>query len=115
VFSQEDSGKTILLNSEENALDVQIHDFIPPILLIDLVEFRSPSCTRIGKQNIDMIGVLFYFFDQALNLRDLGTICWDGVRFGAGLFVLECIQRGNSLVAGAGFARRDEDFGAPCL
>jgi hypothetical protein len=62
-----------------------------------------------------VIGVLLYPFDQSLNLRDLGTIRWDGVGLCLWFFVGERIQSCDGFVAGARFAGGDEDFGTSCL
>lgn len=105
----------VLLNGEEDALDVEIHDLVPSVLLFDLVKIRPPRGTSIRKQDIHMICMLLYLFDQAFNLGNLGTVGWDSVGPGTGLLVGQRIQGSNSFVACAGFAARDEDLGASGL
>jgi hypothetical protein len=50
-------GSVVLLSAEENALDVQVHDFVERALG-SLVKRRAPRGTRVGEQDVDMIGVL---------------------------------------------------------
>jgi hypothetical protein len=105
----------LLLDREKHPLDIQIHHLIPPILLIDLVNVTSPCSARIRKQNVHVIGVLLYLFDQSLNLGYFGAVGGNGVCFRARLFVGKCVEGCNGFIARAGFAAGDENFGAACL
>jgi len=57
-----------------------------------------------------MICRLLHLGDQALDVRYLGAICWEGNGLGAGTFVLEGVQGGAGGVAGGGFAGGNVDF-----
>jgi FAD/FMN-containing dehydrogenase len=59
--------------------------------------------------------MLLHLLHQSLNLRDLGTVSGDGVRFRAGLFVGQCVEGCDGFITRAGFAAGDEDFGTACL
>jgi hypothetical protein len=108
-------GRGLLLNGEEHTLDVQVHDLVPPIFLVHLVEFRAPGCTSVGEEDIHMIGMLLHLLDQSLNFRHLGAVCRYGVCSCAGLFVGQGIQRYNRFIASTGLPAGNEDFGAAGL
>lgn len=102
---------SILLDTQEDALDIQVHDFRECALRV-LVEGRSPRSASIREQDIYMVGVLANFSDQALDLGGFGDIGWD--RNGLA-FEWECIEGSASFLARGGFARCDEDLRATGL
>jgi len=107
--------KAVLLYREKHALDIQIHDPVPPILLVHLIEPTPPCRSRICKQNINMIRMLCYFSHQPFNISNFGAVGGNRVCGCARLFVGERIESGDGFGTGAGFARGDEDLGAASL
>lgn len=81
-----------LLNRKEHALDIQIHDAIPSILLIHIVKIRAPRRARIRKQYIHVIRVLPHFCDQPVDLAELAAVGGDAVGAGVGGFVGEGVE-----------------------
>jgi hypothetical protein len=108
-FQLDKKGQNILLNGIKDALYIQIHDFAKRILGM-LVESSAPGGTSVCKQNINVICVFGNFFDQALNLRDLAAVCWDGDGNRAGSFVGQCVQGCTSFLASLCFSGCDEYF-----
>ena len=104
-------GVSGLLNANEDALDVQVHDFRPSALG-GLVERRAPRGAGVGEQDVDMVGMLGDFCDEALDFGGFGDVCGDGDGFaGEG----KGVEGGAGFFAGGRFARGDEDFGAAGL
>jgi hypothetical protein len=100
----------ILLDREKHPLDIQVHHLIPPILLIHFIDVTSPCSSRIREQNVHVIGVLLYLFDQSLNLGYFGAVGGNRVCFRAWLLVGKCVQGCYGFIACAGFAAGDEDL-----
>jgi len=69
-------GFYVLLNTEEDTLHVQVHDFVECVLR-SLVERGAPRSTSVSEQDVDMVGVLGHLSDQAFNFRWFGDIGWD--------------------------------------
>jgi hypothetical protein len=83
--------RDVLLDCEKHALDVQIHDFVPGILLICLFEFTTPGGSCIGKENVHVIGMFADFLHKAIDFRYLGAVGRDGDGYGARRLVGEGI------------------------
>lgn len=79
------------------------------------VEGLAPGGAGVGEQNVDVVCVLLDACEQRLNARDVGAVGGDGDGTGAGCEVGECVEGFGGCVAGGGFARGDEDFGAACF
>lgn len=112
ICKRREGRSSILLNRKEHALHVQIHDLIPTILLVYFLEFAAPGRARVREKNVNVVGVLFNFLDQSLDLRDFGAIGGDRDGFA---FAWQSIESCDSIVACAGFAGCDEDLGTACL
>jgi hypothetical protein len=104
-----------LLNREEHSFDVQVHDLVPPIRLVHLIEPTPPTRARVREKYVHVLRVLPDFLHQALNLGYLGTIRRNAVCARARRQVRERIEGRDGGVACRGFARRYEDFGTPGL
>ena len=79
------------------------------------VELLTPSRAGVREEDIDMIGCLRHFSDEALNFGDFCGIGGDGYGAGIGVLVWQSVEGGAGGVAGGGFAGGDVDFGAPDL
>ncbi len=104
----------ILLHTVKHTLHVQIHHLTPHLLRVR-VELLAPGGAGIGEQDVDMVGSLAHLVDEPVQLvhaRDIGGD-GDGPRRGA--LVGEGVEGVDGLVAGAGLARGDVDFGAAGL
>lgn len=103
-----------LLDRVEHALDVQIHHLAERIRGVCLE--RSPPCSSgIGEEDVDVVGCLRDLGGEAFDLGDLRRVGGDGDGAGAGAFPGQGVQFADGLVAGAGFAGGDVDFGAAGL
>jgi len=96
----------VLLDAEEDTLHVQVHDFIERALW-GLVEWCTPRGTSIREQDVDMVGVLGHFSDQAFDFRWFGNVGWYRNSLAR---ERECIKRSACFLAGSSLARCDEDF-----
>lgn len=105
----------VLLNSKENPLNINIHNLIPPILLIYLFKLTAPARARICKQNVHMIRMFRNFSNQPLDLRDFGAISGNAVCARIGVFIGKRVECCDGGFAGGGFAGGYEDFGTAGL
>jgi len=69
-----------LLYTMEHALDVQIHDLAERVFRRP-IERRSPRCSRVREQDINMLGMLRDLLNQALDLGEFGDVGWDRYGF----------------------------------
>lgn len=101
----------VLLRTNKNTLHVQVNNLLERILRV-LVEFLSPCCTSIGKQDIYFIRVLLHLFNQSLNFSGFCEVGGDGDGFAvSGEFVESCA----GFFAGFLLSGCDEDLGAAGL
>lgn len=68
--------QAILLSTVEHALDIQVHD-LAECLMRMRVEVCTPCSAGVGEQNVNMVCLFLNLFHQALDLGDLGDVCWD--------------------------------------
>jgi len=99
-------GISLLLSTEEDTLHVQVHDFVESVLR-GRVEGCAPRGSGIGEQDVDVVGVLGHFGDQAFDFGRFGDVCWDGDGFAG---ERKRIESGAGFFAGGGFAGCDEDL-----
>jgi hypothetical protein len=90
----------VLLDGKKYALDIQIHNFIPPVLLIHFIEIRAPRRARICKQDIYMVGVFVDFLHESLDVGDLAAVGGNGVGPRVGGFVGEHVEGCDGFVTG---------------
>lgn len=103
-----------LLYAQEDALDVQVHDLLERGVGVR-VEGLAPGGARVREQDVDVRGVLGDLGDEGLDAGEGAAVGGDGDGAGAGLEVGEGVELGDGGVAGFGFARGDEYFGAAGL
>lgn len=96
----------VLLNTKEDTLHVQVHDLVEGVLR-GRVERCAPRSTGVREQDVDVVGVLGHFSNQAFDLRWFGDIGWHGNGFA---WERKRIEGGACFFAGGGFAGCDEDF-----
>lgn len=101
-----------LLRTNKHTLNVQIHDFLERTLGV-LVELFAPGRAGVGEQDVDVVGVLGDFGDEALDFACFGDVRGD--RDGFAFRVGQGVERCDGFFAGFGFARGDEDFAAAGL
>jgi len=96
----------VLLNRYKDTLYVEIHDLGECILGM-FVERCSPCCTRVGEEDVDMVGMLADSSNQLLAVTRFGEICWN--RNGFSRETWKLIQGLACLLTRLGFAGGDED------
>lgn len=96
----------VLLDTEEDTLHVQVHDFIEGVLG-SLVEGGAPRGTGVRKQDVDMVSVLGHLSYQAFDLRRFGDIGWHGNSFA---WERKRIEGGACFLASSSLARCNEDL-----
>lgn len=106
------SGENSLLRTNKHTLHIQIHDFLERTLGV-LIKLLSPSRAGIGEEDVDVVGVLGDFGDEALDLACFGDVRGDGDGFAFG--VGQGVEGRDGFFARFGFARGDEDFAAAGL
>ena len=104
-----------LLDGEKHGLYVEIHDLVPPVLLVYFFKLAPPRRPRVRKQNINPIRVLPHLGHQPLDFAQLRAVGWNADRLGPWGFVWKRVERCDGFGACTGFAACDEDFGAPGL
>ena len=94
------------MNTEEDTLHVQIHDLVEGVLR-GRVKRCAPRSTGVREQDVNMVGVLGHFGNQAFNLRRLGDIGWHRNGFA---WERKRIEGGACFLASSSLARCNEDL-----
>jgi hypothetical protein len=92
-----------LLHGVEDALDVQIHDFLEGRVRVRF-ESLAPGRARVGEEDVDVVGRPGYLGRQAFDLRHLGRVGRDRDGGRARSFVWEIVERFGCFVAGTRLA-----------
>lgn len=98
----------------EDGLDIQVEDFAKGAVWVG-VEGLAPGGAGVGEQDVDVGRVLPHAVDEGLHALDGGAVGRYGDGLRAGRQARQAVERLHGFLAGGGFARRDEDFGAACL
>ena len=94
-------GSNSLLRTNKHTLHIQIHDFLERTLGV-LIELLSPGRAGVGEQDVDVVGVLGDFGDEALDFACFGNVRGDGDGFAFG--VGQGVERRDGFFARFGFA-----------
>lgn len=98
----------------EDGLDIEIHDLGKGLVGVG-VKGLAPGGAGVGEENVHAVSVLLDLFEQVRHALHVGRVGGDGDGDGAGRAVGKGIEGFAGLVAGGGFAGRDEDLGGAGL
>lgn len=98
----------------EDGFDVEVHDFCKGLIGVR-VKGLAPGRAGVGKQDVDVVGVLAHFGEQAVDAVHGRRVGGHGDCRGVGGLAGQRVEDFACFLAGGGLAGGDEDLGAAGL
>lgn len=98
----------------EDGFDVEVHDFCERLIGVR-VKGLAPGRAGVGKQDVDVVGVLAHCGEKAVDAVHGGRVGGHGDCRGVGGAAGQCVEDLACFLAGGGLAGGDEDLGAAGL
>lgn len=98
------------MDEVKDVFDVEVYDFGKGWVGVSVDVFVLCG-VGVGEEDVDVVGVFFYLFDEVGDVGLGGVVGWYRDGFGVGGEVGEGVEGGDGGFVGGGFVWGDEDEG----